>query len=135
MSFLRGRISRFDLDLAHRRLVLKRKPFKPEVDPEAIQEISGFKLGDTVHCLRHPDKTPSRGTITKIHSGTDVTGPYFSFLCDATGQFRYALLSQSSLDPDEGLRASIEKEMTRSRRQDAAIVAKMREKEKEKEKG
>lgn len=113
---------------------MRRNSFKPKVDPEAIQEISGFKLGDTIYCLRHPDKTPSRGSITKIHSGTEATGPYFSFLCDATGQFRYALLSQSSLDPDEGLRAAIEKEMARSRRVDAAIVAKLKEKEKEREK-
>lgn len=111
---------------------MRRKPFVPEVDPGEIQEISGFKLGDTVYCLRHPDGIPSRGKITKIQSGSSETGPYCVFLCEATGHFRYSLLSKASLDPDESLRASVEKEMARARRSDAAIMAKLKEKEKEK---
>jgi len=108
---------------------MQRKKFEVETDPNEVKEHEGFKLGDTVYCLRFPDNAPSRGVITKIHLGESV-GAYHTFICDATGQFRKALFTTTTSEPDSKLRSGVEKIISKVRRQDAAHAAKLKEKEK-----
>lgn len=111
---------------------MKKKAFVVEKDPNEILELEGLKVGDTVYCLRYPDNVPSLGTIVKIQRGSEKTGPYHTFLCEASGQFRNALFTQTHLEPSDHLRAAVNKELARAKKQDAVILSKQKEKERDK---
>lgn len=111
---------------------MKKKAFVVEQDPNEILELDGLKVGDTVYCLRYPDNLPSLGKIVKIQRGSEKTGPYHTYLCEASGQFRNALFSQTHIEPSEALRAAVEKELARAKKHDAVTLSKLKEKERDK---
>ena len=108
---------------------MQRKPLDVPVDPNEVKEHEGYKLGQTVHCLRFPDRQPSRGQITKIHLGESV-GPYHTFICEVTGQFRKALFADTMSEPTKHMRDAVDKAIVKARKHDKATEAKMKAKEK-----
>ena len=108
---------------------MQKKRFEITADPNEVSEYEGYHLGQTVYCLRFPDKQPSKGEITKIHLG-DSVGAYHTFICEASGQFRKALFSDTMSEPTKQLRDAAEKAIAKARRQDKAAEAKLKAKEK-----
>jgi hypothetical protein len=108
---------------------MQKKRLEIAVDPDEVKEHEGYKLGQTVHCFRFPDKQPCRGEITKIHLGESV-GPYHTFICEVSGQFRKALFSDTMSEPTKQMREAVEKAIAKARKNDRAIEAKIKSKEK-----
>lgn len=108
---------------------MQKKKFEVVVDPNEVNEHEGYTLGQTIYCLRYPDKLPSRGEITKIHLGEPL-GAYHTFICEASGQFRKALFSDTMAEPSSQLRTAVEKAIAKARRHDKATEAKLKAKEK-----
>jgi hypothetical protein len=110
---------------------MQKKKLEVPVNLNEVKEHEGFVLGETVYCLRYPDKQASRGEISQIHLGEPV-GPYITYSCEATGQFRKALLSETYKEPPVKVKSDAEKFIAKSLRKDQAHALKLKEKEKEK---
>lgn len=108
---------------------MQKKRFETQVDPNEAREHEGYTLGQTIWCYRYPDKQPSRGEISKIHLGEPV-GPYHTFICEASGQFRKALFEDTMAEPSQQLRVAVEKAIVKARKHDKATEAKLKAKEK-----
>ena len=106
---------------------MQKKKFDVVVDPNAVQEHEGFKVGQEVYCLRFPDKQPSRGVITDIHLDEKI-GACHTFNCDVTGQFRKALFTDTMSTPTSKLKSAVEKLIAKAKKQEAAAVEKRKEK-------
>jgi len=106
---------------------MQKKKFDVVVDPNAVQEHEGIKVGQEVYCLRFPDKQPSRGMITDIHLDEKI-GAYHTFICDITGQFRKALFSDTVSTPTPKMKSAVEKLIAKARKQDQAAADKHKEK-------
>jgi hypothetical protein len=106
---------------------MQKKKFDVAVDPNAIQEHEGFKVGQEIYCLRFPDKQPSRGVITDIHIDEKI-GAYHTFSCEVTGQFRKALFSDTQATPTQKMKTAIEKLIAKARKQEQAAADKRKEK-------
>jgi len=106
---------------------MQKKKFDVAVDPNAIQEHDGFKVGQEIYCLRFPDKQPSRGVITDIHIDEKI-GAYHTFSCEVTGQFRKALFADTQATPTQKMKTAIEKLIAKARKQEQAAADKRKEK-------
>lgn len=87
-------------------------------EPESvIQEHAGLKVGQEIYCYRHPDRVPSKGSVSSFHlnPGED---PYVTFYCEATGQFRRALVRDVFAEPDDKLQKSVNKIMSKVKASD-----------------
>ena len=106
---------------------MQKKKFDVVVDPNAVHEHEGFKVGQEVYCLRFPDKQPSRGVITDIHIDEKI-GAYHTFNCDVTGQFRKALFADTMSTPTPKMKSAVEKLIAKAKKQEAAAAEKRKEK-------
>jgi len=111
--------------------VTQRKKLEVPEDLNEVRTYESYSLGDIVYCLRYPDRQASRGEITKIHLG-EQPGPYHTYSCEATGQFRKALFSDTYKDPPVKLKSDAEKFIAKSMKKNQAQALKHKEREKEK---
>ena len=89
-----------------------RKRMEVKAPINAIQEHEGLSVGQEIHCYRHPDRVASRGTVSSFHINLGEES-YVTFYCDATGQFRRALVKDVFANPDEKLRKAVNKIMSK----------------------
>lgn len=108
---------------------MQKKRFETQIDPNEVKEYEGYTLGQTVWCYRYPDKQPSKGELSNIHLGETV-GPYHTFICEVTGQFRKALFADTQSVPTKQLRDAVEKAIVKARKHDKATEAKLKAKDK-----
>jgi len=62
-----------------------------------IPELNGYSLGQSIYCLRYPDKILIRGSIYAIFK--TKTHEFVELVDDITGQFRAALIEDIIENP------------------------------------
>jgi len=62
-----------------------------------VDELSGFTIGQSIYCFRHPDKILARGEI-RILLKTKA-GELAEFVDEITGQFRATMLDDIIANP------------------------------------
>lgn len=95
----------------------QRKRMEVKAATDLIQEHEGLKIGQEIYCYRHPDRVPSHGSVTSIHV-TPGEDSYVTFYCDATGQFRRALVREVFIEPDDKLRRAVNKIISKAKGSD-----------------
>ena len=95
-------------------MINNRKKFESKVDENEVLEFEGFTISQEIYCHRYPDKQLSRGTIEKIHLNESI-GPYFTFNCDVSGQFRKSMFADIIAIPTDKMRLQIEKNIAKDR--------------------
>lgn len=94
-----------------------RKRMEVKVSEDTIQEYEGLKVGQEIYCYRHPDRVASRGSVTSFHVNARDE-PYITFYCDATGQFRRALVKDVFSNPDDKLQKAVNKIISKAKSND-----------------
>lgn len=65
--------------------------------PRGVPSLSGFEVGQSIYCLRYPDRALARGVIKFLFKTKD--DEFAEFVDDITGQFRATLLSDIIDEP------------------------------------